>query len=300
MSPEPLPQPPSDRACLADFPTVPKEKLPDKLWRMHKVDNEPEYFATRPDRNRWDPPLDSIELFGTCYASGDPTGAFIETFGELAVITQGEIDRRALAQIELPPEPRWADMTDPRIVGWGLDERIGVGVDYDTCQRWSDALFAVGFTGIMFRARSLCRIHVPISRDLRESGLPAHAASCPRQHPYSSLSGGRWLVRCSASRCGLPRHCDTALELANEGIVGLSLSIAPSRLHQRCVTFRFGRVPDKPVWLAARFVRDERAGGGGDRLPGARMPRRGCRADPGRGDAHARKHYGRVRVPRGR
>ncbi len=94
-----------------------------------------------------------MSSFGTCYTSGDPLGAFIEIFGELPVITQGEIDRRAFAQIELPPEPRWADMTDPKIVGWGLDERIGVGDDYDTCQRWSEAPFTVGFTGVMFRAR---------------------------------------------------------------------------------------------------------------------------------------------------
>jgi hypothetical protein len=41
-----------------------------------------------------------------------------------------------LAEIQLPPEPRWANMFDPTILGtWGLDWRICVGDDYDACQR---------------------------------------------------------------------------------------------------------------------------------------------------------------------
>ena len=44
-------------------------------------------------------------------------------------------------------------MTDSKIVSWGLDERINVGDDYDTCQRWGEALFTVGFSGIYYRPR---------------------------------------------------------------------------------------------------------------------------------------------------
>ena len=44
VSPDRLPPPPG-RDRLAEFPTVPKEMLPEKLWRMHEVGNDPEYFA---------------------------------------------------------------------------------------------------------------------------------------------------------------------------------------------------------------------------------------------------------------
>jgi hypothetical protein len=127
--------------------------LPSGLWRIHQVANEPEYFATSPERNRWDPSTGSLELFGTCYTSTSEIGAYAETFAEFTVLTQADIGRRALARIELPPEPRWANMLDPTIISWGLDWRISVGDDYPTCQVWAEALFSVGFTGIFYAPR---------------------------------------------------------------------------------------------------------------------------------------------------
>lgn len=146
MNPPGLPLPPTDRTRLAEFPVVPKEQLPNVLWRIYKVANEAEYFSDR-GYGRWDPLAGSLELYGTCYTSTHPMGAYVEAFAEVRSLTQDDINRYALATIELPPEPRWANMVDPTIVGqWELDERISVGDDYDTCQRWGEALFAVGFT----------------------------------------------------------------------------------------------------------------------------------------------------------
>ena len=153
MNPPGLPLPPTDPTRLAEFPVVPKEQLPNVLWRIYKVANEAEYFSDR-GYGRWDPLAGSLELYGTCYTSTHPMGAYVEAFAEVRSLTQDDINRYALATIELPPEPRWANMVDPTIVGqWELDERISVGDDYDTCQRWGEALFAVGFTGIHYGPR---------------------------------------------------------------------------------------------------------------------------------------------------
>jgi hypothetical protein len=153
VSPEPLPLPPEDPAKLASFPYVPKERLPDVLFRIHRIDRGPEWFSTSQEW-RWDPPENASELFGTCYTSTTGIGAFVETFSELPMLTQAEVDRRSLSVIALPPEPRWADMTDPAIVGtWGLDARISTGDNYETCQLWAQQLFAAGFNGVHYQAR---------------------------------------------------------------------------------------------------------------------------------------------------
>lgn len=156
MSPKPLPVPPTDPAELSGFPEVPKERLPEVLFRVHRMDREPEWFSAGlgEDGGRWDPPSDAAEAFGTCYTSTGPLGAYLEVFAELPLVTQAEIDRRALAILQLPPEPRWADMTNPIVVGrWHLDERISTGDDYRTCQLWAQQLFAAGFTGVYYNPR---------------------------------------------------------------------------------------------------------------------------------------------------
>jgi len=121
-------------------PDVPKEKLPQVLFRIHRVDREPEWFSAGlgDDAGRWDPPVNSAEAFGTCYTSTAPLGAYLDVFAELPLGTQADIDRRALAVIQLPPERRWADMTNTAIVcAWHLDERISTGDDYSTCHFWA-------------------------------------------------------------------------------------------------------------------------------------------------------------------
>jgi hypothetical protein len=150
--PDPLPLPPADPSELAAFPEI-KDDWPEVLYRVHRVDLGPRFFSFDQEW-RWNPPADSTEAFGACYTSTTPIGAYIETFSDLPIITQAEIDRRALSHLRLPPEARWADMTNPAIVGeWGLDVRISTGDDYDTCQAWAQQLFAAGFTGIYYQAR---------------------------------------------------------------------------------------------------------------------------------------------------
>ena len=153
MKPDPLPLPPDNPDRLASFPAVPKDRIPNVLYRIHQMKQQPEFFSTSPERNRWDPPVGSPGLYGTCYTSTSPLGAYAEVLGDLDVITQGMVDRRALSVIEVPAEPRWADMTEPSILGqWGLDVRISVA-DHKVCQRWGEALFSVGFTGVYYQPR---------------------------------------------------------------------------------------------------------------------------------------------------
>ena len=128
----------------------------------------------------------------------------METFAELPVITRGEVNRRALAEIELPAQPRWADMTGSKPTGWGLDERINVGEDYETCQRWGEALFAVGFSGIYYRPRHFMGRQWQASVAL--FGNPGHqptsfGCSTPVRYHRDWCTKRR---RCLASRSGRP------------------------------------------------------------------------------------------------
>ncbi|MGB9113638.1 MAG: RES family NAD+ phosphorylase [Acidimicrobiales bacterium] len=131
---------------------MPKEKLPPLLYRVHRGDREPEFFANSGDL-RWDPPSSATTLFGTCYMSTSPVTALMESADDLT-LTDETLAARNLAELEVAVEQRLADMTNPVIVGeWGLDRRISVGDDYDVCHRWAHALRLAGFTGVYYEAR---------------------------------------------------------------------------------------------------------------------------------------------------
>jgi len=46
MSPAPLPGPPEDHTLLVEFPLLEEERLPDVLFRVHRLDHEPQWFAS--------------------------------------------------------------------------------------------------------------------------------------------------------------------------------------------------------------------------------------------------------------
>jgi hypothetical protein len=131
---------------------VAKNQLPARLYRIHQAVHEPEWFGNSGDF-RWDPPPDALEAFGTCYTATDPVTALLEVIADLPVITESLLADRALAELELPADPQLADMTSPKILGWGLDKRISVGDDYPVCQRWAQALRMAGFTGTYYEPR---------------------------------------------------------------------------------------------------------------------------------------------------
>lgn len=201
--------PPDDPAGLAGFPLVPKEKTPDRLYRVHRVDRDPEWFAGGDalDGWRWDPPVGSPEAFGTCYTATDPLGACLETFGAFPIISQSDVDRRSLATIQLPPEPRWADMTNPAILAWQLDERICVGDDYDTCRAWAQQLFAAGFTGVYYHPRH--DVARSVSASVALFGDPGHQPGLLRVLRREPISGD--LITYLTEVCSLRVLPDVAL-----------------------------------------------------------------------------------------
>lgn len=124
---KPLPEPPSDYGILADqFPALPKEQLPNVLFRVHQTVHSASWFSSDGE-NRFDPPAGS-ELFGTCYMAADPLTALMEVVADLPVVTYAMLDARYLTEVTVPAGQRLADLTNPRVVGeWGLDRRIPCG-----------------------------------------------------------------------------------------------------------------------------------------------------------------------------
>lgn len=102
MSPEPLPEPPADYGLLIDFPTLGKDDVPPRLYRVHRVDRAAEWFSTS-GTMRFDPPGGAADLFGTCYLAVDPVTALIEAVGDLPSLTHGT---SAAHGMQRRPKPR--------------------------------------------------------------------------------------------------------------------------------------------------------------------------------------------------
>lgn len=149
----PLAEPPADYGELAgEFPQVSKDRLPELVFRVHRLDREPEWF-TDGAGFRWDPPPVSGATFGTCYVATHPLTALMEIVGDLPTVTRDQVDGRAIATLLFPDVDRLADMTSPGIARWGLDRRISMGDFYDVSQRWALALRLAGYSGVYYEPR---------------------------------------------------------------------------------------------------------------------------------------------------
>jgi len=149
-----IPSPPATSE-LTSFPSVViAANVP--LARIHHNLNDAEYFSSD-SSGRFDPPPGSSAGFGTCYLSTHPLGAFLETFGRIRPVLQRHVDERVLTEAFLPSETRFANLTDPQILGaYGLTAEVGVGGDehtYAATQRWAEALATAGFGGVVYAAR---------------------------------------------------------------------------------------------------------------------------------------------------
>ena len=151
--PSPLPEPPADYGSLASFPTLAKELIPSPLYRVHKMEDEPEWFGSS-GAHRWDPPPAAVDLFGTCYLGTAALTSLMETFGELPIVTQETVDARNIATLEVSSDGRLADLTTNAIIGsWSLDRRISTGDDYAVSRRWAAAFQSAGFGGVLYESR---------------------------------------------------------------------------------------------------------------------------------------------------
>jgi hypothetical protein len=147
-NPPPLAEPPADYGELAGrFPSLTKDRLPEIVYRVHRIDREPEWF-TDGSGERWDPPAGSGSTFGTCYLATDSLTALVEVVGDLPLLTQEMLDSRAVAVLAFPDVDRIADMSSREIARWGLDRRISMGDFYDASQRWARALWSAGYVRV--------------------------------------------------------------------------------------------------------------------------------------------------------
>ncbi|MHB1986367.1 MAG: RES family NAD+ phosphorylase [Acidimicrobiales bacterium] len=144
--------PPTDYGTLASrFPTLAKDRIPELVHRVHRVDREPEWF-TDDALYRWAPPPEPAVSFGTCYVATDPLTALMEVVGDFDVVTPDMLASRALATMSIQAG-QFADMENPAIASFGLDRRISIGDDYGACQRWAKALWLAGFNGVHYEPR---------------------------------------------------------------------------------------------------------------------------------------------------
>jgi RES domain len=145
--------PPTDPAQLVDFPALVFDgDVP--LFRIHSATHEPEWFCSD-GKCRFDPPGTFAAVFGACYVSTEPLGAYIEKFGRFEhLIPQSVVDDLRLTELVLPAPLRVANLTDRTIAGrWHLDAEIWAGADNDGSSRWAQALFEASFGGICYPAR---------------------------------------------------------------------------------------------------------------------------------------------------
>lgn len=143
--------PPRDPAELAAFPS--RVLAGDVvLARIHQENHAPEWFCAC-GNHRFDSPIGSRELFGTCYLAEHPITAFIEKFGDLRLVSQERVDAHQLSFLQVP-STRLADLTDRRGLGsWGVTGELATGSDYAGAQEWAQQLFQAGFGGLWYTAR---------------------------------------------------------------------------------------------------------------------------------------------------
>jgi hypothetical protein len=90
-----LRRPPADSAELESFPVhLLAESYP--YARIHLGSQDPERFCFCGD-HRFDPSQGSPTSFGTCYVAGNPIGAFVDKFGDFAVVSRDRVDAHELS-----------------------------------------------------------------------------------------------------------------------------------------------------------------------------------------------------------
>lgn len=142
--------PPHDPAELAAFSS--RVLASDVVFaRIHQENHDPEWFCACGD-HRFDPPIASRELFGSCYLAEHRITAFIEKFGDLRLVSQERVDAHQLSFLQVPAT-RLADLTDRRALGWGVTGELATGSDYAGAQEWAQRLFQAGFGGLWYTAR---------------------------------------------------------------------------------------------------------------------------------------------------
>lgn len=150
----PLSPPPPDFARVK----LPLAAVKGRWFRSHDTGLKPIHYGTGV-RYRFDDPEGK---YGVLYVARHPSGAFIETFGELVsvaelprTITSQELSRRGLCELVCDRPLRLVDLTGKGLARVGVDARICVGDDYPLSQLWSKAFHdhPSRVDGLLYRCR---------------------------------------------------------------------------------------------------------------------------------------------------
>jgi hypothetical protein len=121
------------------------------LWRVHRTGHGPWWFSAD-GRGRFDPV--GIPGIGACYLAQEPLGAFIEVFRTRLLLDVDDIERMAMARLEVGRGLRIADLGSRRALGYGLTAEVGAGGDYGLSQAFASASAAAGFDGVRWWVRN--------------------------------------------------------------------------------------------------------------------------------------------------
>ncbi len=134
--------PPPERLARIHLPVT---EQAGPWFRTHSLDRSPYHYG-RAIRYRFDDPLGE---FGVLYVAADRHGAFIETFGQLAVrpgnlprpVTSQEMARKPLSEFRSERPLRLVDLTGPGLARLGADARLFAG-DHGQARQWSRAFYS--------------------------------------------------------------------------------------------------------------------------------------------------------------
>lgn len=175
MSPRALPGSPTDYAALVGrFPTLPKDRLPPILYRVHQLGNEPEWFGVS-GNCRWDPPVEV------------PGGQCIADMTSPKIIGEWGLDRRISTGDDYSVCQAWASAL--RLAGFQLGDPatlVGPPVGPHAKRPLSsghrrEPLQLMTALGPSVAARPMARVPAPSRRPPVEVGkrLPVAARAWP-------------------------------------------------------------------------------------------------------------------------
>lgn len=163
-----------------------------ELFRIHGAGRDPRWFSSD-GSGRFDLP----EPDGTCYLAAEPLGAFVEVFGDVALVDEADVRAKQLSVVSLSSDVVLADCASTRALAFGVDASVHSASNYARTQEWAVAFHAASFDGVRYLVR-----HDPSQR-LVGVALFGPAGESPSTGPVSTERIGSSLVRNAERRFGI-------------------------------------------------------------------------------------------------
>jgi hypothetical protein len=136
-----------------DWSTFPSFGLEEstELFRIHQEHLHPAWF-NNDGGWRFDPPPTHRTKFGSCYLGLEPLSSYVEVFGRIGTVPEGEVSKRALSSLTSLGTFAIADLTDRTVLGlYKVTAAHSTGTDYEPAQKLAADLYDAGFDGIRYR-----------------------------------------------------------------------------------------------------------------------------------------------------